>query len=199
MFRDVFFPIRIPHICGTPSINPVDFIRNMSDTSKQLLLDDEQNRLIFFDQAAYLMDFVYGLKDTRNFEALEYWKLAKQHLEAASAIILGSFDKHAIVQNCCISAELLLKGALLTTGIDKDTLRKKYGHNLEKLADEVTNKFTHINRNLLPVVKGFPDYANNRYENHSFSRLELGRYLMNTQFISGEILRQFSNSIFTRR
>ncbi len=33
-------------------------------------------------------------------------------------------------------------------------------------------------------------------EAKQFSRLALGRYLMNTQFISGEILRQFSNRDF---
>jgi hypothetical protein len=48
MFRDVFFPLRILIIYGTPSINPVDFLRDISDTSKQLLLEDEQARLTFF-------------------------------------------------------------------------------------------------------------------------------------------------------
>jgi HEPN domain-containing protein len=136
------------------------------------------------------MDFVYGLKNTKKFEAVEYWKLAKQHLEAASATILGSFDKRAIIQNCCISAELLLKGALLTTGIEKETLRKQYGHNLGKLACDVSTNFPHTDKKLLLVIEEFPDYVNNRYENHRFSRLELGQYLMSAQFISGEILRQ---------
>lgn len=144
------------------------------------------------------MDFTYGLKNTRNNEGLEFWKLAKQHLEAASATILGSFDKRAIIQNCCLSTELLLKGALLNNGIEKNTLRK-YNHNLDKLAVEVCCIFPQIDRKLLSVIKEFPNYVNNRYDNQKFSRLELGEYLMNAQFISGEIVRQFSDSIFIRR
>ncbi len=46
------------------------------------------------------------------------------------------------------------------------------------------------------VVKQLPDYVESRYEAKNFSRLELGRFLMNTQFISGEILRQFSERDF---
>jgi hypothetical protein len=45
---------------------------------------------------------------------------------------------------------------------------------------------------MLLVVKQFPDYVESRYEAKDFSRLDLGKFLMNTQFIGGEILRQFS-------
>jgi hypothetical protein len=50
MFRDVFFPLRIPLIAGEPSINPVDFLIDVPDIQKQWLFNDQKTGLKFFDQ-----------------------------------------------------------------------------------------------------------------------------------------------------
>jgi hypothetical protein len=151
------------------------------------------------------MDFVYGLDDLGKIgqlpdKTVEWWYLAKQQIEAAAATVLGSFNKYAVIQNCCISTELLLKGALIAKGVDEKTLASKkqgYGHNLENLVDKTAQHLPNLNQEtLLFVVKQFPDYVESRYEVMNFSRLYLGRFLMNTQFISAEILRQFSNRHF---
>jgi hypothetical protein len=205
MFRDVFFPLRIPAIFGSPPINPVDFLTDVPDIPKRWLFNDQQTGLAFFDQVIDLMDFVYGLDDIEKIgqlpdKTVEWWYLAKQQLEAAAATVLGSFNKYAVIQNCCISTELLLKGALMAKGVDEKTLANKkqgYGHNLENLVDKTAQQLPNLDREiLLLVVKQLPDYVESRYEAKNFSRLELGRFLMNTQFISGEILRQFSERDF---
>ena len=142
MFRDVFFPLRIPLIFGSPAI-PVDFLVDVPEIQKRWLFTDQQSGLAYFDQVIDLMDFVYGLDDLEKVgqlpdKTVEWWYLAKQQLEAAAATVLGSFNKYAVIQNCCISAELLLKGALMAKGIDEKTLASKkhgYGHNLENLVD----------------------------------------------------------------
>ena len=205
MFRDVFFPLRIPAIFGSPPINPVDFLTDVPDIPKRWLFNEQQTGLAFFDQVIDLMDFVYGLDDIEKIgqlpdKTVEWWYLAKQQLEAAAATVLGSFNKYAVIQNCCISTELLLKGALMAKGVDEKTLANKkqgYGHNLENLVDKTVQQLPNLDREiLLLVVKQLPDYVESRYEAKNFSRLELGRFLMNTQFISGEILRQFSERDF---
>ncbi|MEM6754980.1 MAG: hypothetical protein AAF630_18660 [Cyanobacteria bacterium P01_C01_bin.38] len=205
LFRDIFFPLRIPLIFGSPAINPVDFLIDVPDIQKRWLFNDRQTGLTFFDQVIDLMDFVYGLDDLEKIgqlpdKTVEWWYLAKQQLEAAAATVLGSFNKYAVIQNCCISNELLLKGALVAKGVDEKTLKSQkqgYGHNLENLVDKTAQYLPNLNQEtLLFVVKQFPDYVKSRYEAMNFSRLELGRFLMNTQFISGEILRQFSNRNF---
>jgi hypothetical protein len=205
MFRDVFFPLRIPLIFGSPAINPVNFLIDVPDIQKRWLFNDQQTGLAFFDQVIDLMDFVYGLNDLEKIgqlpdKTVEWWDLAKQQLEAAAATVLGSFNKYAVIQNCCISTELLLKGALMAKGVDEKTLASKkqgYGHNLENLVDKTAQHLPNLNQEtLLFVVKQFPDYVESRYEAMNFSRLDLGRFLINTQFISGEILRQFSNRNF---
>lgn len=205
MFRDVFFPLCIPVIYGSPVVNPIDFLTDASEMQKQWLFTDKQSGLAFFDQIIDLMDFVYGLDDIEKTgqlsdKTIEWWYLAKQQLEAASATLLGSFNKYAIVQNCCISVELLLKGALMAKGIDENTLASKkhgYGHNLENLVNKVAGHLPSFDQEtVLLVVKQLPDYVKSRYEARDFSRLDLGRFLMNIQFISGEILRQFSERNF---
>lgn len=204
MFRDVFFTLRIPLICGLPTINLVDFLIDVPDLPKQWLFDDQKTGLAFFDQVIDLMDFVYGLDDVEKIgqrpdKTLEWWYLAKQQLEAA-ATVLGSFNKYAVIQNCCISTELMLKGALMAKGVDEKTLASKkqgYGHNLENLVNKTAQHLPNLDEEtLLFVVKQLPDYVESRYEAKNYSRLDLGKFLMNTQFISGEILRQFSNRNF---
>lgn len=205
MFRDVFFPLRIPVIFGLPAINPVDFLVDVPEIQKRWLLTDQKSGRIFFDQVIDLMDFVYGLDDLEKVgqlpdKTVEWWYLAKQQLEAAAATVLGSFNKYAVIQNCCISTELLLKGALMAKGIDEKTLASKkhgYGHNLENLVGKTAEQLPNFDREtVLLVVKRLPDYVESRYEAKGFSRLDLGRFLMNAQFIGGEILRQFSDRDF---
>lgn len=207
MFRDVFFSLRIPLIFGSPAINPVDFLVDISEIQKQWLFSDKQSGLTFFDQVIDVMDFVYGLDDLENLgklpdKTVEWWYLAKQQLEAAAATILGSFNKYAVIQNCCISAELLLKGALMAKGVDEKTLASKkqgYGHNLENLVNKTPQQLSNLDQGtMLFAVKQFPDYVASRYEAKEFSRWELGIFLMNTQFISGEIMRQFSERNFRK-
>jgi hypothetical protein len=205
MFRDVFFPLHIPLIYGSPAINPVDFLIDVPDIPKRWLFNDRQTGLVFFDQVIDLMDFAYGLDDLEKIgqlpdKTVEWWYLAKQQLEAAAATVLGSFNKYAVIQNCCISTELLLKGALMAKGVDEKTLASKkqgYGHNLENLVDKTAQHLPNLDREiLLLLVKQLPDYVESRYEAKEFLRLDIGKFLMNTQFISGEILRQFSNRNF---
>lgn len=201
MFRDIFFPLRIPIIFGSPAINPVDFLIDVPEIQKRWLFTDQQFDLAFFDQVIDLMDFVYGLDDVEKLgqlpdKTMEYWYLAKQQLEAAAATVLGSFNKYTVIQNCCISTELLLKGALLANGVDECTLRR-YGHHLEKLVNKTGKLLPNVDSStLLFAVRQLPNYVESRYEAMKVSRLDLGKFLMNTQFVSGEILRQFSERDF---
>lgn len=205
MFRDVFFPIKIPLICGSSAINPVDLLTDVPEIQKQWLFSEQQSGLTFFDQVIDLMDFVYGLQACEGLgqlriDTVEYWYLAKRQLEAAAATILNSFDKYTVIQNCYISTELLLKGALIAS-IDpevsesdvKKRVKELYGHKLEKLVYATAEQLPDLDREtMLFVVKELPDYVKSRYEAKTFSRVKLGEFLMNTQFVGGEILRQFS-------
>ena len=150
MFRDGFFPINIPAAYGlNVRITLDDCIADITDTQKRWLFSDHPSGSAFFDQVIDLLDFVYGLDDARNRKDLqektwEGWCLAKQHLEAAAATVLRAYSKYSVIQNCCISTEFLLKGALIEKGIDKRTFGSReqgYGHNLENLAKKLLNSY----------------------------------------------------------
>lgn len=215
MFRDVFFPLRIPIIYGSPEINPVDFLADVPETLKRWLFTDRQTGLTFFDQVIDTMDFVYGLDDLEVTDhvperTMEWWELAKRQLEAAAAAVLGSFDKYAIIQNCCISIELLLKGALiakddsykeLTKGEVDKRLRDNYGHNPLDIANTLPDFLPGLSKDALASVVNYSvtkkfELVKRRYDFQQYSRQELGTLLMNAQFVSGEILRQFSDRNF---
>jgi hypothetical protein len=203
MFRDVFFPLRISRVCGAKrTINPISLLGDISETQKQWLLADEQTVLTFYDQVIDLMDFSCGLEDlaggeSLSKETLEFWDLAKRQLEAAAAMVLGTFDKDPVIQNCCLSIELLLKGALAAQGISKEMLKDQkqgYGHNLKNLANKTAEFLPNFDgETVLFVIQQLPGYVSSRYEAEQISQLELGRFLMYAQFVSGEVLRQFSD------
>ncbi len=205
LFRDLFFPVRIPFIIGSPPIDLRKFLCQATETQASLIFGDRTSLLTFCDQAFDLLDFVYGLKDLGQQDLIssrcvEWWNLAKQQLEAASATSLGSFTKYAIVQNCCVSAELLLKGALLQEGVDEGLLSKSskgFGHNLESMARKACDLKREINSELvLAVVANMPNYIDTRYNEIRLTRVQLGRLIMNTQYLAGEILRCYSSPNF---
>jgi hypothetical protein len=205
LFRDLFFPIRIPIIWGSPVIDLRKFLCQATESQMKLVFGERISTLTFCDQAFDLLDFVYGLDDLAkqdliNLRTIEWWHLAKQQLEAAAATTLGSFTKHAIVQNCCVSAELLLKGALLQEGVGEDRLSntsKGYGHNLENIARKVCGIRHEIDSRLVfAIVSQMPRYVESRYNDMGLTRIQLGQLLMNTQFLAGEILRCYSERNF---
>lgn len=201
MFRDVFFSVRIPPASGSPIIEPIKFLDDITEKQLEWLFANSESSSKFFDQAIDLMDFVYGLSDVlgeKNLpdKTLIWWHKAKQQLEAAATTLLDANDKDAVIQNCCIATELLLKGALMAKveGItEEDLASKKYGHNLKNLVNKTAEQLpTFDKETVLFAVNQLPAYVKSRYEAEKFSRLELGDFVMNTQFISGEVLRQFS-------
>jgi len=198
MFRDVFFPLRIPVIYGAPRSNPVELIGEMSDLQKRWLFDDKQVGLMYFDQFIDVFDFTYGLDDASKLkgceeDTLEFWCLAKQQLEGAAATLLGSIDKYTVIQNSLIAIELLLKGALIARGVPKSEVREK-GHKLGVLALMLIDKEPGMNGALLKNVVGtMPQLVERRYQAKDYSRTQLGNILMMAQFVAGEVLRQHSD------
>ena len=205
LFRDLFFPVRIPIIFGSPVLDLRTFLCEATDSQRELIFGERTSLMTFCDQVFDLLDFVYGLDDAGKEgklqeRTIELWNLAKQQLEAASATTLGSFTKYAIVQNCCVSVELLLKGVLIQEGISEGILsnsKKGYGHDLTSMAEEVCHVSSGMDSSLvLDVVSYMPDYIHTRYNDIGLTRVQLGHLLMNSQFLAGEILRCYSGRCF---
>jgi len=199
MFRDIFYPVRIPVFYGTVILDPVSFLQDMERDQKDWLFASKESGLTYLDQAIDIFDFACGLDELEHHESLsssmEMWRLGRRQLEVAAAAALVSFDKHAIVQNCLIACELIFKGALLTCGYEKAELKTKYGHNFKKLGTEIANSLPRVDGDrIVSVASTLPDLVANRYENENYRRIDIGRIVMTSQFIGGEIIRQFASS-----
>lgn len=207
LFRDLFFPVRIPLIFGLPTLDLRTFLVDATDSQKELIFGERTSLMTFCDQVFDLLDFVYGLDDVGKEgklqeKTIELWNLAKQQLEAASATTLGSFTKYAIVQNCCVAVELLLKGVLIQEGVPERLLsstKSGYGHNLPSMAEKVCHASSGMDFDLvLGAVSRMPDYVHTRYHDVRLTRVQLGHLLMSSQYIAGEILRCHSDRCFRR-
>ena len=125
-----------------------------------------------------------GNQDRISPRTIEWWHLAKQQLEAAAATTLGSLTKYAIVQNCCVSAELLLKGTLLQEWLDEVLLAnssKGYGHNLLSMESKLCKIRDETDVQLMyAVVSRMPNYVETRYNDIRLTRVQFGHLLMNT-------------------
>ena len=199
MFRDIFFPVKVPLVYGESELILPNLLGDISDIQKRWLFSDKRDGLSYLDQAIDLLDYVYGLDDACAGQKelprpLEFWHLAKQQLEAAAATLLGTLDKYAVIQNCCVAVELLFKGALVESGVDEKMLKNVYGHNLSKMAEKICDLLPLADRpRLLLVAERMPQLVERRYQLRPFSRSELGRVVMDSQYVGGEILRQFTD------
>ena len=207
LFRDLFFPVRIPLIFGSPTLDLRTFLVDATDSQKELIFGERTSLMTFCDQVLDLLDFVYGLDDVGKEgklqeRTIELWNLAKQQLEAASATTLGSFTKYAIVQNCCVAVELLLKGVLIQEGVPERLLsstKRGYGHDLPSMAEKVCHASSGMDFDLvLGAVSRMPDYVHTRYNDVRLTRVQLGHLLMSSHYIAGEILRCHSDRCFRR-
>jgi hypothetical protein len=198
MFRDTFIQLRVPLAYGAPAINPVDSLIGISDLQKSWLFSDKTTGLTYFDQCFDLWDFAYSLNDVRALEklppkAIELWSLARQQLEAAAATVLVSFDQYVVIQNCIIAAELFMKGALFAAGYEEKKV-VSFQHRLNDLAAEVAKAYPHLDvERLKSTINKYPGLIERRYEFKEYKRIEIGTFLMRTQYIAGEIMRLFSD------
>jgi hypothetical protein len=198
MFRDVFLPLKIPVVYGRAAVNAVKCLDGVPENTLKWIFRSNETASIFKDQWIDLFDYVYGLDDvskleTHSGQAIEYWQLAKQQLEGAAATLLGSIDKYTVIQNSIIAMELLLKGALSARGEGESGL-KKYGHRMNDLVDRACELMPNADHARLKLVIGrSPPLVERRYQAKDYKRTELGQIMMDAQFLSGEVLRQFSD------
>ena len=198
MFRDIFLPLKIPVIYGQVGVDPIKSLPGVPENTIKWIFHSHDTAATFTDQWIDLFDFVYGLDDEAKLknhpvQAIEFWQLAKQQLEGAAATLLGSIDKYTVIQNSIIAMELLLKGVLLAQGESEASL-KKYGHKMGELVEKACELMPDADHDRLRlVVDRTPQLVERRYQAKDYKRTEIGQIMMDTQFVAGEVMRQFSD------
>jgi hypothetical protein len=196
MFRDVFIQISIPLIYGKVELDLLK-LTDMNDVQKKFLVMNPAFLAQFADQVIDIFDFGAGfvgfdqackLDDT----VLPKFGLAKYQLQAAAATLCTSFEYQGALQSGLLASELVLKAGLTAKGYTDGQL-KKLGHNIRKCVDAFceANSDADFDR-MKSVADAFPKFVENRYALSQPSRISTGEFVMMSQYIAGEVVRQFS-------
>lgn len=146
---------------------------------------------------ADIHDFTMGLNEIENCasEALTLWKMSRSNLEDMANTLPNSFSHDSVIQPICMVAELSLKAALVSSGVDLNTLKGKNGHNLAYLAKTVMDKTPHRDdRKIKAVIDNLPPYVASRYKPAGLKRLQVVRLALGVQFIAASTLRRITTS-----
>lgn len=146
---------------------------------------------------ADMHDLVYGIDHYRSLENVKtFWGLAADQLRlVAESLSQSGAISSAVLQPISLAAELAMKGTLLHLGIPEQDLRnrKLYGHNLENLAQTMTQKNGHRDDPLLlSALSKFPDYVGDRYRETTLSRMEVIALALDAQFVTASAVRRIS-------
>lgn len=149
---------------------------------------------------ADMHDLVYGIDQYQGLEnAKAFWGLASGQLEmVAENLSQSGAVNSAVLQPICLAAELAMKGTLLHLGVSENELRyKPYGHNLQNLAQAMTEKCRHRDDPLvLSALNRFPDYVGDRYRETTLSRIQIIELALDAQFVAASSVRRISGDDF---
>lgn len=144
---------------------------------------------------ADMYDLVYGIdRRQQQDNASAFWGLAAEQLRLASESLSQSGAiSSAVLQPICLTAEIAMKGTLLQLGIPEKDLKKLFGHDLNKLAQEMVSERRHRDDSLLlGALSRFPDYVGGRYRETELSRLDVISLALDAQFVAASAVRRIS-------
>lgn len=146
---------------------------------------------------ADMHDLVYGIdQNSQQENSKTFWGLAAEQLKlVAESLSQSGAISSAVLQPICLTAELAMKGTLLSLGIPEKDLKssKLFGHDLHKLAQRMVQQHSHRDDPLLlNALSKFPDYVGDRYRETQLSRLEVIDLALDAQFIAASAVRRIS-------
>ena len=145
---------------------------------------------------ADMYDMVYGIdrvESERECGAVAYWALAAEQLKlVAESLSQSGAVSSPVLQPICLTAELAMKGTLLDLGVAEKSLRS-YGHDLNKLCQEITSRCHHRDDSLLSsALSAFPDYVADRYRETQLTRIDVINLALSAQFVAASAVRRIS-------
>ncbi|MDY0511932.1 hypothetical protein NMV37_01660 [Pasteurella multocida] len=159
-FRDQFYIVRIPIIYGN-IINFYDFI----DIKRKELEIIYKYYPAQYQQAMYcvcdLYDIAYGIDDLCKIYTSEksHWlRKVLSNIRATTFTLSENIDLDSVLQSSLLSIELAAKYCLLIKGHPEEYLRKKIGHNKDKIIQELS-KLNFIENNFMKIYTSLPDYV----------------------------------------
>jgi len=195
-FDSEFWAVDIPIMYGTVSIAPFDYIRDMPETTINVLSRTVGAQYLVFwaDCIDYAMGFdeLLGNKHLDEF-GIELLAAADQELRSTATLLLERRPKSRAVLAARMATELFIKSFIaLTRGLSKKEA-KSIGHDLEKGLDEFLRTSGLTNwQPLIDRLSVFPPVAE-RYREQSVSNSSLADAFAIAQSLGAVTTREFTN------
>jgi len=125
------------------------------------------------------------------------WRYGNDFRSAAIAVLKEHNDKHFMPYYFLIgqSIELSLKAFLLGRGVELDTLRKKYRHNLQKLLKEARHRKLGTEVKLDNIHCGGIDILSIEYSDRRYQYIRTGGMLLPEVWIVQEAADKLSEGL----
>lgn len=200
MFRGSFARIDIPIIFGRASITPLNQVE-MTSSQRHILSQDSEQFRVFMDVFIDLLDFHYGIAELRqpassNELVVRYLSASRQHLHAASSILIQAVEKQGAIQPALLASELALKAGA-AANLYSDEKLKGFGHKLHHIASALGSCWPKLDESRIQqVISRMPSYVGDRYSGVELSDRDLGNCVLGAQYICAEVTRQMSDRSF---
>ncbi len=203
MFRDIAVEVRVPVILGSPRIYPFEH-NDLTPGQKEWLASDPEQIEAYLSTFCDIFDFSACFFSFDGYSeppdaAMHLLGLAAFQLQGAGATLCAAFDGRGAIQSSLVGAELALKAALVGNGAS-DAHLKGYGHDLERLANAVTDVYESFEVTSVKArMRVLPKLVDNRYSTQQPSRIETGDIVMACQHIAGAVARTLTGGSFRDR
>jgi hypothetical protein len=181
-----------PIIFGTVGINPMALIKMRPEESECIWAPAPHLWWELHHQAVDCIDlFLNRLEFTGSEDAHRRKSVAMSQLEATARQLVACAHDASLPQAVSLIAEMAMKAALASKGIDEGVLKRKIGHDLTlaaKMLAEATPSET--DGDLIAVAASLPDYKAVRYDPPNLTTSEAQDYYRRALFVAAEALRR---------
>lgn len=148
-------------------------------------------------RSAYAFADVYDLSTgadmlARGTDSYDYLQRARQHLaDVAASLSLSGAASEAALQHIILICELSLKAVLLHLGVTTKDLKDNFGHNIPKLARELSRLSPHSDDEvMIRACEAMPNLVASRYSTIGMTRLKIIQLALAGQFVAAAAVRR---------
>ncbi len=177
---------------------------DLSPRQKEWLASDPEQVEAYLSTFCDIFDFSASLYSFDGYSeppdaAMHLLGLAALQLQGASATLCTALDERGAIRSSLVGVELALKAALAGNGANDADL-KGYGHDLERLANAVTDVYESFELTSVKArMRVLPKLVENRYSSAQPSRTETGEIVMASQYIAGAVARALTGGSLRAR
>ena len=195
---DICFSVKMPHIFGSPAVDPFDWV-DITEIQKCRLIAYPEDLFDFIRQMIDVLDTGSTLVPMAHFtspegRSKELFSMAAFHNQAAAAVMVQAFDFRGAIQSALLCAELAMKSIVSAHGHSDESIKNSVGHSLDKALKLSENLSDDVKNDITACIENLPPFAASRYQERQWSRTDAAAVVLAAQRIMGHTSRYFARS-----